>query len=251
MSSLRMTEPSTEGMFAELARTGSESLRAEIIERHEPLVRSLARKFVRAGVPVDDLVQVAWLALIRAVDRFEPAHETKFSTYATHCMVGEIKRYFRDSTWGLKVPRLLHDLAASLPRTQDKLVAQLGREPSMEEMATALGVSEDTLAEAMEMQQNYQMWSLDERCEGAPDGDGFAISETIGGEDSRIQSLIEHAPVTAAMAQLEERSQQEVADELGLSQMHISRLERAALREMRIALEPSGGSVEEDTRVAA
>src|SRR5436853_3281750 len=110
MSSLRLNEISTEEMLVELARTGSESLRREIIERHEPLVRSLARKFVRTGVSVDDLVQVAWLALIKALDRFEPVHETKFSTYATHCMVGEIKRYFRDSTWGLKVPRLLHDL---------------------------------------------------------------------------------------------------------------------------------------------
>jgi RNA polymerase sigma-B factor len=258
MAERRLADRDTEELLAEFARTGSRSIREEIIERHEPLVRTLAHKFVRVGVAVDDLRQTAWLALIRAVDRFDPTHEAKFSTYATHCMVGEIKRYFRDRTWSMKVPRYLQELTARLPRTQDELVAQLGREPSMTEMASALGISEETLAEAMELQQSYQLPSLEDRCAAAEGGEGFSISDTVGGEDPRLRSLVEAAPLAAALGGLEERtqwilrrrfhdewSQQEVATELGLSQMHISRLERAALRQLRAmmsdgAAEPAG-----------
>src|SRR5688572_8089178 len=100
-----------EELLAELARTGEPALRDAVIERHAGLVRRLARKFARPGVAEEDLVQSGWLALIRAVDRFDPAHGAKFSTYAVHCVVGEIKRYFRDKTWGMRVPRALQDLA--------------------------------------------------------------------------------------------------------------------------------------------
>jgi RNA polymerase sigma-B factor len=258
MSGPRLKERNTEELLAECVRTGSEPLRRELIERHAPLVRRLARKFVRAGVSGDDLVQTAWVALIRAVDRFDPAHEAKFSTYATHCMVGEIKRYFRDRTWGIKVPRCLQEIAARLPQTQDDLIARLGREPTMAEMASALGINEETLAEAMETQQSYQMPSLEDRCVGAAGSGGFSVSEAVGGEDPRLRSLVEDAPLTVAVGGLEERtqwilrrrfrdewSQQEVAAELGLSQMQISRLERAALRQLRAvmsdgAAEPAG-----------
>jgi len=236
----------TEALIAELVKTGDQELRQQIIERHEPLVRSLAHKFVRPGVSVDDLIQTAWIALIRALDRFDPAHETKFSTYATHCMVGEIKRYFRDRTWGMKVPRYLQEIASSLNRMEDQLLRQLGREPTMAEMAQAFGVSDEHLAEAMELQRNYQMSALEDRFEGEEGGDGLAVGDTVGEEDSRIQAIVENAALNSALSGLEARdrfiiqrrfyegcSQQEVASEFGLSQMHISRLERAALRRLR------------------
>jgi len=249
MTDLALRSRDTEALIAELARTHDDALRQEIIERHEPLVRSLAHKFVRAGVQVDDLIQTAWIALIRALDRYDPSHETKFSTYAIHCMVGEIKRYFRDRTWGMKVPRCLQEIASGLNRMEDRLLRQLGREPTMREMAEAFGVSEEDLAEAMELQRNYQMPALEDRFEGEDGGDGLAVGDTVGSEDPNLTALIENASLHEALQQLAERdrfilrrrfyegySQQEVASELGLSQMHISRLERAALRRLRASI---------------
>jgi len=240
----------TEELIAELARTHDPEIREEIIQRHEPLVRSLAHKFVRAGVQAEDLMQTAWIALIRALDRYDASHETKFSTYAIHCMVGEIKRYFRDRTWGMKVPRCLQEIASGLNRMEDRLLRELGREPTMSEMAAGFGVSKEELAEAMELQRNYQMPALEDRFEGEEGGDGLAVGDTIGGEDPHLVALIENASLHAAIEKLEPRdqfilrrrfyegySQQEVATELGLSQMHISRLERAALRRLRASLD--------------
>src|SRR5205823_363331 len=117
-----------------------------------------------------------------------PTHETKFSTYAIHCMVGEIKRYFRDRTWGMKVPRHLQEIASGLNRMEDTLLRQLGREPSMAEMAAAFGVSEEDLAQAMELQRNYQMPALEDRIEGEEGSDGLAMGDTVGADDPHITS---------------------------------------------------------------
>ena len=221
-------------------------LRDLIIERHEALVRSLAHKFARPGVPAEDLVQSAWIALIGALDRFDPSHETKFSTYAVHCMVGEIKRYFRDRTWAIKVPRYLQEIAANLHRMEDELYRRLQREPSITEMAEAFSISEEDLVQAMEMYRAYQTQRLEERREMEDGNDSLALGETVGRRDPDMEVVVEQAPLHEALAHLDERkqrilkrrffegySQQEVADELGLSQMHISRLERSALQQLR------------------
>jgi RNA polymerase sigma-B factor len=246
MESIAYRDLSTEDLIKEYAVERDESLRRIIIERHEALVRSLAHKFARPGVPVEDLMQSAWIALIGALDRFDPTHETKFSTYAVHCMVGEIKRYFRDRTWSIKVPRYLQEIAANLHRMEDELYRKLQREPSLTEMAEAFKISEEDLAQAMEMYRAYQTQRLEERREMDDGNDSLALGETVGRPDPEMVKLIDHAPLEAALATLDERkqkilrrrffegfSQQEVADELGLSQMHISRLERSALQHLR------------------
>jgi len=230
-------------------RTRDPELRTRIIERHEALVRAIAHKFVRPGVPVEDLVQAAWIALIGALDRFNPEHATKFSTYAVHCMVGEIKRYFRDRTWSIKVPRNLQEIASNLGRVQDRLYAQLQREPTVAEMAEAFNVSEETLLEAMEVGAAYQPQGLDDRQELGSGSEGMPLYEAIGREDAELVTLVDQAPVHRALETLDERrrkvlhlrffegcSQQEVADVMGVSQMQISRLERSALQMMRSAL---------------
>lgn len=240
---------SVDALLAEYARTKDAKVRDAIIERHESLVRSLAHKFARPGVQVEDLVQSAWVALIRALDRFDPSHGTQFSTYAVTCMVGEIKRYFRDHTWSLKVPRHLQEIAANLNRMQDKLYTQLQREPTIGEMAVAFKVSEEELLEAMEMYRAYQPFGLDDRHEMSDGNDSMTLGEMHGGPDQDMEQIIETAPLQAAINTLDERkqriirrrylqgfSQQQVADELGLSQMHISRLERAALQQLRAAM---------------
>jgi RNA polymerase sigma-B factor len=246
MTNITLRDESTEALLEEYARSRDPELRTTIIERHEALVRSLAHKFARPGVPVEDLVQSAWIALIGALDRFDPSHETKFSTYAVHCMVGEIKRYFRDRTWSIKVPRYLQEIAANLNRMEDELYRKLQREPTVTEMAEAFHISEEDLVQAMEMYRAYQTQGLEERREMEDGNDSLALGETVGANDASLETVVEHAPLHTAMATLDERkqkilrrrffegfSQQEVADELGLSQMHISRLERSALQQLR------------------
>jgi len=245
-SNTLLREHSTEQLLEIYVKDRDPELRKTIIERHEALVRSLAHKFARPGVPVEDLVQSAWIALIGALDRYDPTHETKFSTYAVHCMVGEIKRYFRDRTWSIKVPRYLQEIAANLHRMEDELFRKLQREPTVSEMAEAFKISEEDLVQAMEMYRAYQTQRLEERREMEDGNDSLALGETVGRPDAAIESVVEHAPLQAALSTLDERkqrilkrrffegySQQEVADELGLSQMHISRLERSALQQLR------------------
>jgi RNA polymerase sigma-B factor len=236
----------TEALLREYAAAPRPALRDAIIERHGGLVRSLAQKFARPAVPAEDLTQTAWVALIRAVDRFDPARETKFSTYAVHCMVGEIKRYFRDRTWSLRVPRELQEIHTSLPRREEELSQRLGRSPTVAEMAEALGISEETLLQAMDLGEAYQPRSLADQRELQDGNDAASLEESVGRQDPALERVVERAPVQAALATLDERlqtivrrrfyygfSQQEVADELGLSQMHVSRLERLALRRLR------------------
>jgi RNA polymerase sigma-B factor len=249
MEATSLRGQSVDALLSEYARTKDARVRDAIIERHETLVRSLAHKFARPGVQVEDLAQSAWVALIRALDRFDPSHGTQFSTYAVTCMVGEIKRYFRDHTWSLKVPRHLQEIAANLNRMQDRLYTQLQREPTIGEMAVAFKVSEEELLEAMEMYRAYQPFGLDDRHEMGDGNDSMTIGEMHGGPDQEMEQLVESAPLNAAIDTLDERkqriirrrflqgfSQQQVADELGLSQMHISRLERAALQQLRMAM---------------
>jgi len=254
METRNRPEPTTEELLAAFAVSRDPKLRDLIIERHEPLIRSVAQKFVRAGVTIDDLVQCGWIALIGAFDRFDPIHGTRFSTYAVHCVVGEIKRYFRDRTWSVKVPRHLQEIASRLNATQDRLIGTLQREPTVSEMAAALAVSEEDLLAAMELGSAYAPVGLDARREGSDGGDALPLAETVGGGDGEMDRIVEHAPLHAALATLEERtqriirmrffegcSQQEVADALGLSQMHISRLERGALLKLRGVLSETPG----------
>jgi len=238
--------PSVDEMILEFARTRDPKLREQIIHRHHGLIRTIAGKFVRPGVCFEDLVQVGWVSLIRALDRYDPSRDTRFSTYAVVCVVGEIKRYFRDKTWGLRVPRQLQEIAANLRRVQDDLCNRLGREPTVPEMARAFRVSEEVLLEAMELQRAYQPASLDSGEPWEAGEDGLSLSDRLGGTDQELTRMVEYAPLIAAIRSLDDRkrliiqrrfyegfTQQEVADELGLSQMHISRLERAAIAELK------------------
>jgi RNA polymerase sigma-B factor len=232
------------------AATPSPAVREEIIERHQGLVRTLARKFVRPGVPVEDLMQVAWLGLIRAFDRFDTSLNVQFSTYAVVCMTGEIKRYFRDSTWALKVPRELQSLASRVPMKRDELEAQLQRAPRLLELAEALEVSEETIVEAMEAYRSYQPDDLDRPHVDAGGESGATLADRVGGCDPALQAVTDRAPMAAALAMLEERdelvlrrrffegqTQAQVADELQVSQMQVSRLERRAIGKLRQVLQ--------------
>ena len=233
-------------MLATYAKSRDLHIRTCIIERHDQLACSMARRFVRPGVPFEDLAQSARMALIGAVDRFDPTQQAKFSTYAATCMLGEIKRYFRDRTWVVKVSRRLQELYGSLPRTQDRLHGELQRVPTLCELAAASNATEEEVIQAMDVWHVYKPLGLDDRRELEEGGEGMTIEETVGVPDGGVDRMVEQAPLEAAINTLDERlqqivrlrfmagfSQREVGDTLCLSQMHVSRLERSALKALR------------------
>jgi RNA polymerase sigma-B factor len=239
----------TERMLAQYARTREPHLRDELCRRYDNLVQSLASKFARRGAPIDDLLQMGRIGLLHALDRYDPTRGVKFLTYAVSTVVGEIKHYFRDCTWGIKVPRHLQELAASLPRVEEELYGKLGRSPTLDEMAERMGVTAEEIASAMELGRAYQPQSLDATVEFEDGESHEARQDFLGRSDARLDAVVEFAPLRRALGVLDERkqwivqrrfyeewSQAEVARELGISQMHVSRLEREALGQLRHAL---------------
>ncbi len=179
-------------LFAELAASEPDSserarIRDELVEMHLPLVEYLARRFRNRGEPLDDLVQVATIGLIKSVDRFDLERGVEFSTYATPTIVGEIKRHFRDKGWAIRVPRRLQELKLSLTKATSELSQKLGRSPTVAELAGHLGMSEEEVLEGLESANAYSAVSLD-----APDGgdeDSPAVADTLGVEDESLEGV--------------------------------------------------------------
>jgi RNA polymerase sigma-B factor len=242
-----MSQDSTvERLFAEYARTRDPRVRARLIEMHQSLVRFLASKFANRGEPLEDLVQVGNIGLVNAVDRYEAERGNKFATYATPTIVGEIRRYFRDRAWSMKVPRRLQELNQAANRTAESLTSKLGRSPSVAELAAAIGATEEETLEALELGNAYDTVSLDAQMQTDSDNAPMSVAEFVGGEDEGIASLEKYGDLTAALAHLEDReraiitlrffhdlSQAEVASRLNISQMHVSRLQTRALTNLR------------------
>lgn len=239
---------SEQSLLATYWRTRDPELREPILKLFQKLIHSLAHKFVRGGVLREDLIQVASLGLLSALGRFDPERGVQFTTYAVSIMVGEIKHHFRDYGWAVKVPRQLQETARRLPLLEEELHERLGRSPTIPELAQRLGTTEEGVLEAMALGHAYQPRSLDTECEFA-DGDGTdRLQDRVGSPDSRMAAVVEFAPLMAALAGLDERkreivslrhfegrSQSEVGRAMGISQMQVSRLERQALAELRVA----------------
>jgi RNA polymerase sigma-B factor len=249
-------EAEIERLFAEYRRTRDPELRNQLVSLHENLVRFLAAKFTNRGEPIEDLVQVGSIGLINAIDRFEPERGIRFSTYATPTIVGEIKRYFRDKTWNLKVPRWLQDLNLQVIRANETLTQQLGRSPSIAEIAAHVGTSEDTTLQAMELGHAYETISLDSEL-AAGGSIAHTLSDAVGETDPSLLNVETYNDVKEAVASLDTReqriiylrffqdmSQTEVAKRLGISQMHVSRLQQKALTRLKELLTDQGN--EED-----
>jgi RNA polymerase sigma-B factor len=236
-------------LLEEYWRTRDPRLREPILKQHENLINSLAVRFAHGGVAMDDLAQVAAIGLIHALERFDNERGVKFVTYAVSTMVGEIKHYFRDHTWGMKVPRHLQELATNLPRVEEELYCRLRRSPTIAELAERFRVREEDILEAMELAHAYHPQSLDARIEFESGDSTDRVQDLMGASDDRLEAVVEHAPLMTALETLDERkrrivklryfdewSQSEVGRELGISQMHVSRLERQALTELRAAM---------------
>jgi RNA polymerase sigma-B factor len=231
-------------LFVAFADTRDERMRAELIEAHLGLAEYLARRFNNRGEPLDDLVQVASTGLIKAVDRFEPERGLEFSTYATHTIVGELKRHFRDKGWAVRVPRRMQELHLRLTTLVSTLNQDLGRSPTIPEIAQAAGVSEEEVLEAMEAGQAYRFTSLDAPVGGEDSGGSLATS--IGEEDESMVDVEHRVALSPLIAKLPARQQKilhlrffegltqsEIASRLGISQMHVSRLLARSLAQLR------------------
>jgi RNA polymerase sigma-B factor len=218
-------------------------LRNRLVRMHIPLVEHLARRFRNRGEPLDDLTQVATIGLIKSVDRFDHERGVEFSTYATPTIVGEIKRHFRDKGWAVRVPRRLQELRLSLTTATGELSQRHGRSPTVHELAEHLGISEEDVLEGLESANAYSTLSLD-----VPDTDDEspAVADTLGAEDDALEGVEYRESLKPLLAQLPPREQKilvlrffrnmtqsQIAAEVGISQMHVSRLLARTLAQLR------------------
>ncbi|MFJ8109848.1 SigB/SigF/SigG family RNA polymerase sigma factor [Streptomyces sp. NPDC096132] len=235
-------------MFVELRglKDGSPEyaeLRNQLVRMHLPLVEHLARRFRNRGEPLDDLTQVATIGLIKSVDRFDPDRGVEFSTYATPTVVGEIKRHFRDKGWAVRVPRRLQELRLALTTATAELSQQHGRSPTVHELAEKLAISEEEVLEGLESANAYSTLSLD-----VPDTDDEspAVADTLGAEDEALEGVEYRESLKPLLEDLPPRekrilllrffgnmTQSQIAQEVGISQMHVSRLLARTLAQLR------------------
>ncbi|MFE9682870.1 RNA polymerase sigma factor SigF [Streptomyces sp. NPDC002701] len=229
----------------ELDSSGPEyaELRNQLVRMHLPLVEHLARRFRNRGEPLDDLTQVATIGLIKSVDRFDPERGVEFSTYATPTVVGEIKRHFRDKGWAVRVPRRLQELRLALTTATAELSQQHGRSPTVHELAEKLAISEEEVLEGLESANAYSTLSLD-----VPDTDDEspAVADTLGSEDEALEGVEYRESLKPLLEDLPPRekrilllrffanmTQSQIAQEVGISQMHVSRLLARTLAQLR------------------
>ena len=226
-------------------REGDAGAREELIERFLPLARQLARRYQRANEPLDDLMQVAAIGLVKAVDRFDPDRGTAFSSYAVPTILGELKRYFRDSAWAVHVPRGMQERVIAMNHAVARLSLAGGRSPSVLDIAGAMSIPSEQVLETMEAASAYDAVSLDGS--RSPDDDGGdSYADSLGSDDERYE-LVEYgaaiAPTLRALPErdrlvlhlrfVEDLTQLEIAERIGVSQMHVSRLIRRALERLR------------------
>jgi RNA polymerase sigma-B factor len=241
-----LMEGNTESLFVRYAETKNARIRDHLVVMHQNLVRFLAGKFMNRGEPIEDLVQVGTIGLINAIDRFDPFRGTKFSTYATPTIVGEIRRHFRDKAWSLKVPRRLQELNLSANKAAETLSQKLGRSPTIQEIAQAVNASEEETLEAIELGNAYDTVSLDSKLTYEGESAPSSLAEFLGDVDGSLDNLEKYGDLNQAMDCLEDRersiiylrffrdmSQTEVARKLNISQMHVSRLQQKALKRLK------------------
>ena len=233
-------------LFEELTATASTEVRNELVESYLPLAEFFANRYRDRGAEQADLRQVAHLALVKAVDRFDPSLGIQFSTFAGRTIDGELKRYFRDKTWSVRVPRSLQELSLQVRQVVEQLSVETGRPPTVDEIAESSGLESDDVLEALDVQTAYRATSMDRPVPGS-DGD-MTLGTSLGADEPGFERTEMAVAVARLMTSVPERerailemkfyqdmSQNEIADRLGISQMHVSRLLRRTLEELRDA----------------
>ena len=228
-------------------RAGDLAAREELVERFLPFARDLARRYSYTEESFDDLVQVASVGLIKAIDRFDPDRGAKFTSFAAPTILGELKRHFRDKGWALHVPRDLQERTLAVTRETEALSKSLGRSPKVREVANSLGCSVEAVLEAQEASASYEAASLDAPT-SREDDEAAALVDMLGGEDSAYE-LVEGRDAIAStwkafpdverkvleLRFMHDLTQREIGDQIGYSQMHVSRLLRRALNLLETA----------------
>ncbi len=232
-------------LFVRWRRDRDRQARDELIARFLPLARKLARRYVQSSEPYEDLVQVASLGLVKAVERFDPDRGFAFSSFAVPTIVGELKRYFRDTAWALHVDRGAQERARKITDAQQKLGSRTGRMPTIDEIAQYLEISQEEVLDGLQTAEAYGAVSLDAPMAGEDDEDSTRL-DSIGEEDLRLARVNDHATIFGAARHLPDRereilflrfsedlTQSEIADRVGVSQMQVSRLLRRSLNRLR------------------
>jgi RNA polymerase sigma-B factor len=227
--------------FVEFAETNDPRLRDELVQSYLDLARQLARRFSNRGETYDDLAQVASIALIKSVDRFDPERGVEFSTFATRTIIGELKRHFRDRGWAIRAPRRIQELYLELGHVTETMTHDLGRPPTVSEMARETGVTEDAVLEALEAGQSYRTSSID-----APDRQETTMGSRLGEVDPGFSGTDDRLLLAVSLAKLPDRertilqlrfvdglTQSQIAERIGISQMHVSRLLASSLAKLR------------------
>ncbi len=246
---LDVTGPVAEKRLWELAGQGDAAAREQLVQRYIRLAHKLARRYARSSEPLEDLEQVACLGLVRAIDRFDSSRGTTFSTFAVPTILGELRRHFRDRTWAVRVPRELRDLAAAVEHAAEGLAAELGRSPSLAEVADAVGQSVEHVMAAREAALAYRCDSIDRPLRADEAGGGATLADLLGEPDDEL-SRVEAGVMLDQLAEvtLSERDrvvlrlrfehdllQREIADRIGVSQMQVSRILRDAMDRLQDA----------------
>src|SRR5437868_10334092 len=244
------------------AHAGDEAAREALIERFLPLARSLARRYIRSSESAEDLVQVASLALVKAVDRFDADREVAFSTFAVPTILGELKRHFRDTAWAVHMPRSLSEGALRVEKAERTLANETGHKPSVAEIAEAMGEDLEWVVNVLDASRAHDALSLDATVD-TPDGDGETLAATLGGEDDRFEYVEDRDAVASSLGELttrerkvlelrfgSEMTQSEIADRIGVSQMQVSRILRRTLERLRQLAEGAHESGDSPTRDA-
>lgn len=242
----------THELFRRYKEEGDVEAREKLVMSHMNLVRFLANKFKNRGEPLDDLIQVGYLGLLKAIDRFDPSRGLEFTTYATPTIMGEIKRHFRDKGWSVRVPRRLQELSAKVNQATDALTTELQRSPKIEEIAEYLDASVDEVLEAMESSSAYSSVPLEGT--GSNDNDDApSVLDRYATEDSALNFTDDRLIIEEALKGFSPREREvidlrflqgmtqiEIAEQLGISQVQVSRLLRRTLKKIQDKIDPEG-----------
>jgi RNA polymerase sigma-B factor len=265
MITLTTTRPSRQNDYAGLAplfekladqrlpEPARRSVREQLVAEHLPVAEHIARRFRNRGQPEEDLRQVATIGLIQAIDRFDPARGSDFLSFAVPTITGEVRRYFRDTTWSVRVPRRLKELHAAIVAKTAQLSQSMGRAPRPSELAEALDLPIEEIQEGLAAASAYHSDSLDELV-SATDGVTTSVGDLLGEKDERLDDVVDRQALFPVLATLPEReraivllrffgnlTQTQIADRVGLSQMHVSRLLSASIAKLRTAMTEQHG----------
>jgi RNA polymerase sigma-B factor len=247
---MTQSEISNKELFDRYRETRRIEVRNEIVEKYLYIVDILIKKYLNKGVDYEDLYQVGSMALVFAVERYDSSKGYEFTSFATPTIIGEIKRYFRDKGWAIKVPRRLKEISAQISPAKEYLYGRLNRIPTVSELAGYLGYTEEEILEAMEGGQAYSTYSLNQTFdEGGDEGEGAVLEKYTGREESGYHSFENAELIKTVMLDLSDKekdifkrrffkneTQQDIAEEMGVSQMTISRLEKKIREKFRAAV---------------